>query len=640
MASTSALNDSDHQQEVKGHPGDVTFDAADPSQSSSSARRRERRAQRREGPKKLKQITTLIFHPVFIVLFGLLLLALGISFFLVLHHPENAAIGRGAAAVRAHQNRHGLSANDLAELQAKLSQNQKASGEQAQKHISGVISTQSDAGNAPKFHGHQPVPIYNPKPFDTTVATPHLTPFAPPLPIFPTIPNAQKLIDDLIHDNKPTVAGIIAFLYQYLDKLHALHKENAKTNTLVEMDIVTSYFQLTHDSLTPFEEAYRGRTIFPIREEEDAIFISLAAFREHLLAPTLMSAIDQAENPHKLYFGAVVQNCFGLDGTVCRTGLQVIGKNAQGKDQVKMSDAPPDENGIETFCKNPKYKEFCEKGHVRAIYVHDTDALGPATARYYASKLWGGEKYFMQMDSHLEFAKQWDRKYKEEVQLAKNYPKAILSAYPPGFSEFDNQFEGGSPGGRLCTCEFSQNGVENHIIRINQNGRTPKDAERPTQIAFIAAGFFFAHASFLQDVPFDPYVPWCFMGEEIALSMRAWTHGWNIYAPRKSLIAHQYRPGRLGLPKFWESVGRDSGRPQLNTKLQKHVIRRIKHMVGYTDDTPELIHQEGDGIVLTDYEHYSLSNTRSLKDYLDLTNIDVVNQKCKRMDWCEKATLE
>ena len=51
------------------------------------------------------------------------------------------------------------------------------------------------------------------------------------------------------------------------------------------------------------------------------------------------------------------------------------------------------------------------------------------------------------------------------------------------------------------------------------------------------------------------------MGEEIALSLRAWTHGWYIYAPRKNLIAHQYRPGRMGLPKFWENTGRVFGRP-------------------------------------------------------------------------------
>jgi hypothetical protein len=35
-------------------------------------------------------------------------------------------------------------------------------------------------------------------------------------------------------------------------------------------------------------------------------------------------------------------------------------------------------------------------------------------------------------------------------------------------------------------------------------------------------------SEFLIDVPFDPYLPWIFMGEEIALSLHAWTHGWDI----------------------------------------------------------------------------------------------------------------
>lgn len=130
------------------------------------------------------------------------------------------------------------------------------------------------------------------------------------------------------------------------------------------------------------------------------------------------------------------------------------------------------------------------------------------------------------------------------------------------------------------------------------------------------------------------------MGEEIALSMRAWTHGWNIYAPRKNLIAHQYRPGRLGLPKFWESVGRDSGRPGLNTRIQKNVLRRIKHMVGYSTDTREKIEADGFGVVLEDYEYYSLGTERTGEEYLEMTNIDVENMKCGRMPWCRKGELE
>jgi GT2 family glycosyltransferase len=52
--------------------------------------------------------------------------------------------------------------------------------------------------------------------------------------------------------------------------------------------------------------------------------------------------------------------------------------------------------------------------------------------------------------------------------------------------------------------------------------------DKPYQTAYIAGGFFFVRSEFLIDVPFDPYLPWIFMGEEIALSLRAWTHGWDI----------------------------------------------------------------------------------------------------------------
>ena len=98
--------------------------------------------------------------------------------------------------------------------------------------------------------------------------------------------------------------------------------------------------------------------------------------------------------------------------------------------------------------------------------------------------------------------------------------------------------------------------------------------------------------------------------------------------------------GRLGLPKFWESVGRDSGRPNLNTRLQKHVIRRVKYMVGYPEDTREAIIAEGDGDALTEYEHYSLGTERTPEAYLELTNIDLATKQCKRMQWCNKGELE
>ena len=265
-------------------------------------------------------------------------------------------------------------------------------------------------------------------------------------------------------------------------------------------------------------------------------------------------------------------------------------------------------------------------------------------ARYYASKLWGGENYFIQCDSHLEFAEHWDEKYISEVKATKNYPKSVLSSYPPGFSENGHSISDvkvqESPGARMCTCEFSTSGVENNIIRVNTGSSYGRDYDGPPkQTAFIAAGFFFAHSSFLTDVPFDPFMPWCFMGEEIALSIRAWTAGWNIYGPRKNLIAHQYRPGRMGLPKYWGTVNRLYKRPSMSNALQDKVIGRVKNLVGYPDSSYAKLVKSGYDIVISKIGFYGVGSERTLREYLEFTNIDPVKQKCGQMKWCDGQKL-
>jgi hypothetical protein len=71
---------------------------------------------------------------------------------------------------------------------------------------------------------------------------------------------------------------------------------------------------------------------------------------------------------------------------------------------------------------------------------------------------------------------------------------------------------------------------------------------------FVAAGFLFAPALFLHEVPFDPLLPWIFMGEEISMSARLWTSGYDIFSPTVNVLNHYYV--RRHYPKFWESVNR------------------------------------------------------------------------------------
>jgi [Skp1-protein]-hydroxyproline N-acetylglucosaminyltransferase len=407
-----------------------------------------------------------------------------------------------------------------------------------------ILSTTADASSDKQS-------TTNPKSLhDNQHEYPHLFPRLPYLPIFPVIEQEDILIHQTIHENQPTITGIAAILYRFLSDLHRSNQQLATQQNITTItnkskkknevqDIRQAYFGLAYQHLVPLDSAYHGRPVFEIRND-DSIFLSVASFREHLLADTLMSAYSSATQPEKLFVGVIVNNCFGFPGDdPCKGSPKVVGQDLNGRDILQIEDGKPDTNHIETFCTNTTVQRYCERGQVRVLYINETDALGPAVTRYYSSKLWGGETYYCQVDSHLKFANGWDELYIQDLKLTRNFPKSVLSTYPPGFVNF-RQEPPFTPGTRLCRCQIRSN--EGFLPRVEMEGRCNETEARPTQMAFLGAGFFFARAEFIVDVPFDPFLPWLFMGEEVALSIRAWTSGWNIYAPRKNLIGHQYRP--------------------------------------------------------------------------------------------------
>jgi hypothetical protein len=224
----------------------------------------------------------------------------------------------------------------------------------------------------------------------------HLEPRLPHLPAFATIENAESLIEDTLKNNRPTIAGIVAVLNRFVSELRESNKlltaEVAKEEEeiggmkLKPADIRASYFSLVSEHLVPLDMALKQNS-FPEIRNDGSVFMSVAAFREHMLADTLKSAFRYASNPDKLFIGAVVQNCFGNETSYssksCKTGWQVVDKK---HDIREMLDAPPDKNGIEDFCSDEEFNKYCEAGQIRVLYVHETEALGPAVARYVAGE--------------------------------------------------------------------------------------------------------------------------------------------------------------------------------------------------------------------------------------------------------------
>ena len=104
--------------------------------------------------------------------------------------------------------------------------------------------------------------------------------------------------------------------------------------------------------------------------------------------------------------------------------------------------------------------------------------------------------------------------------------KPVLSTYPPDSTHNWKD----TPGFRMCDCTFATSSIEWHIIRLGSSLPFEQVApERPTYSPFVAAGFLFTYGSMLYEVPFDPLLPWIFMGEEISMSARLWTSGNMIY---------------------------------------------------------------------------------------------------------------
>jgi uncharacterized membrane protein YgcG len=140
----------------------------------------------------------------------------------------------------------------------------------------------------------------------------------------------------------------------------------------------------------------------------------------------------------------------------------------------------------------------------------------------------------------------------------------------------------------MCQSAFAGKDGENEIVRLLASRtyeRIPPAA--PLFTPFVAAGFFIGLSTAVLQAPFDPYLPWVFMGEELLLSIRLWTTGNDFFSPTTNVVGHTYAAVRTGQPKFWEALARRYNAPGVHNSLQYLVLRRIKRICGYGADTRE-----------------------------------------------------
>lgn len=286
------------------------------------------------------------------------------------------------------------------------------------------------------------------------------------------------------------------------------------------------------------------------------IFVQIASYRDPELIPTIKNCIEKAKYPENLTFGIAWQH-----------------------DETESLD------------------EFINDERFKILDIPYTESKGVCWARNKVNLMYSDEEYTLQIDSHMRFIENWDE---EVINIWKNLQndKAILTSYPPEY--YPNKPE----------TEWSKN---LHIIhtysfkngQTQQRPRTPENWENrttPYRAIHVAAGFIFGKGSYIKDVTYDP--EFYFSGEETALAIRFYTHGYDLYHPHKIIVWHYY--GRHDSNKHWTDF-KDWGKYAnvANDRLNCLLKRNNKYDLG--------IYSLGTERTLEDFQNYSgIDYTRNL----------------------------
>jgi hypothetical protein len=295
----------------------------------------------------------------------------------------------------------------------------------------------------------------------------------------------------------------------------------------------------------------------------DRILVHLPAYREPELVPTIKSALENAEFPERIVFG------------ICR--------------QYNPEDGF---DNVDEFRNDPRFK-------IKDILY--TEAKGLPYARAVINEeLLDDEEFVVQLDSHHRFDKNWDSTLIGWYNDLKNEGyNPLICGYLPYYDPFND------PEKRVMEPWLSQAAsfYPHGTIFIRPTGIPNwQDLQKPFPARFISGHFCFGPNKWAKDVRHDPNI--FFSGEELNLSVRSYTYGYDLFHPHKTVIWHAtMREERSGM-LVWDDQHK---RGDSTWWKQQDIGRaRIRQLIGVEENGYDLS-EYGLGPVRTvrDYEKYA-----------------------------------
>lgn len=239
------------------------------------------------------------------------------------------------------------------------------------------------------------------------------------------------------------------------------------------------------------------------------IFVSIAAYRDPELLPTLKDLLDNCSEPDNLHI------CIGW--------------------QHSLEDSW---DNLDLYRDDPRFT---------ILDIDYKEAKGPCWIRAEIQKHYNSEDYYFQLDSHHRLTKNWDVTLKDFIHYfqCKDIKKPLITGYIPGY------FPDSDPDGRvnetwgLNIQRFMPSGV---IFLQPHHIEKWEELKEPFPARFISAHFIFTLGGFVKEVPYDPEL--YFHGEESSLAARAYTFGYDLFHPHKVVAWHEYT--RSGKKRHWD----------------------------------------------------------------------------------------
>lgn len=260
----------------------------------------------------------------------------------------------------------------------------------------------------------------------------------------------------------------------------------------------------------------------------EKIFISIASYRDSELIPTINDAIDNCYNKNNLMFGLCIQDT-----------------------SENLYNFPFKEENFKILKINFKDSKGCNWAR-----------------RNIQDKLYNNEKYYLQIDSHTRFVKDWDIKL---IKMLNDCPsnKPIISTHPNPYNidDFEKKYLLNKFPHRIGIKYFNEDGLTLNIHANILNKTLQKSL-------WIAGGFLFTYGYWNNEVKHDESI--YFNGGEEEITIKSFTNGWDIFCPDDSILFHCYENNIKNNTKYrilhWEDHN--------NVKKKLDILKELYNGIG------------------------------------------------------------